>query len=344
VVGELELSVIVITIPISNVAQLCIAIQYLENTSSGVSSFESVTCCTDAHRLGTRALVQAHPIGKWINKQKRHGQRANHIHLDPIKKQNVDRTVAHGTKRREVWADLLRGCHVPLQRRKSATAAGRERSLFFFDCSPVQVSVRRNPRDTIHSDSAYRRGCNPSRTHSETESQGGCLLFPSHYMAGLLLFYREKRSLPAYARQDTASHTLQGRQFVTCSKLASFQRLFGIRPSGVPRTLLAAVDVRPSRENPLRQTCQQDPYLSHWTLRAVAERNGGPLLAGDGQPPLSRARRAGPKVRTATKGTLCPRNPSVPGDVHCRITSTTCPSASEAAMNAGVQVLRYVAT
>jgi hypothetical protein len=350
VASELRSSVIVIAVSISNGVQVCIAIRYLESASGGVSSFR---ICYMARRRALARLegsIQARPIGKWINTQERHRQRTNHIHQDPIKKtksrpRKRARNIPPNARRERSGRTC---CHVPLQRRKSATAAGCERSLSFFDCSPVQVSVRRNPRDTIHSDSAYRRGCNPSRTHSETEteSQGGWLLFPSYCMAGLLLFYREKRSLPAYARQDTASHTLQGRQYMACSKLASFQRLFGNRPSGVPRTLLAEADVRPSQENPLRPGLSAKTHIFRTGhLEPLLNGTVGLCSLATARPLLSRARRAGPKERTDT--TLSIRNPSVPSDVHRRVTYTTWPSSKRSCnerWKAGVQILRYVAT
>jgi hypothetical protein len=165
-------------------------------------------------------------------------------------------------------------------------------------------------------------------------------------MAGLLLFYREKRSLPAYARQDTASHTLQGRQFMACSKLASFQRLFGNRLSGVPRTPLAEVDVRPSQENPLRPGLSAKTHIFRTGhLEPLLNGTVGLCSLATARPLLSRARRAGPKERTDT--TLSIRNPSVPSDVHRRVTYTTWPSSKRSCnerWKAGVQILRYVAT
>jgi hypothetical protein len=44
----------------------------------------------------------------------------------------------------------------------------------------------------------------------------------SWYGMGAFVLSRE-RGVRIYARQDTASHSLQGRQFMACSKLTSFQ-------------------------------------------------------------------------------------------------------------------------
>jgi hypothetical protein len=216
VASELRSSVIVIAVSISNGVQVCIAIRYLESASGGVSSFR---ICYMARRRALARLegsIQARPIGKWINTQERHRQRTNHIHQDPIKKtksrpRKRARNIPPNARRERSGRTC---CHVPLQRRKSATAAGCERSLSFFDCSPVQVSVRRNPRDTIHSDSAYRRGCNPSRTHSETETEsqgvGSCSLpivwqgsFCSIARRGVCLHTRGKTPRLTHCRADS---------------------------------------------------------------------------------------------------------------------------------------------